>query len=197
MPICQHCASSPNSSKKKRQLFSTAKNLKLHIRNAHPDSVVLYDEDSTPYTPAYIKKRRLEPFTIVDDDSVELEATTLDTSDLRDQVSTLPLPAAYQVNVDDNDNDNNDNNDNNENDDNLDAAFEVNVDDDDNDNDDNNDAAFEINVDNDNNDAVLEIDFFDNENDSEEYGDPIYSGNDNPYAIYPGDHQIKYGKGKL
>ncbi|SAM03741.1 hypothetical protein, partial, partial [Absidia glauca] len=192
MPICQHCASSPNSSKKKRQLFSTAKNLKLHIRNAHPDSLVLYDEDSTPYTPAYVKKRRLEPLTIVDDDPVELVATTLGTSDLHDQASALPHLAASQLNVDDDDNkdDNKDDNDDN-NADNIDDNNDNNEDNEDND-EDNNEDALSVNMDyDDNNDALFEIDSQDTGNDSD-YGNPMYSGNNNPYDIYQGDYRIKY-----
>ncbi|SAL95153.1 hypothetical protein, partial, partial [Absidia glauca] len=59
MAHCKHCLRNPEeTSARKKRSYLSSKDLDLHIRNYH-HGVESSDDDTTPYTPAYIKRPRL------------------------------------------------------------------------------------------------------------------------------------------
>ncbi|SAL96878.1 hypothetical protein, partial, partial [Absidia glauca] len=58
MPYCNYCDQlDPDAS---RRHFTSAKNLKLHIIQAHRDAPTLYSVRQKAHQPAYVKRRRIQ-----------------------------------------------------------------------------------------------------------------------------------------
>jgi hypothetical protein len=90
MPYCKYCDQlNPDAS---RRHFTSAKNLKLHIIQAHRDAPTLYSVRQKAHQPAYVKRRRIQRPTEADE---QLEAIEQD--EAMDQLTAKDYEEAQEL----------------------------------------------------------------------------------------------------